>query len=366
MMTGLITLVVLILFTEVAMASYPLLIAHRGASGHRPEHTLASYELAIEQGADFLEVDVVATRDGVLVARHENELTETTDVASRPEFADRKTSKLVDGARRSGWFVEDFSLEELKRLRAIERMPMIRPKNQAFDGRFAVPTLQEVIELVRRQNRATGQVIGLYLETKHPTYFRSIGLPLEEALAEVLARNRYRIASDPVFLESFDPSSLRTLKALTRLRLVQLVGLPDERPYDFVAQGDARTTQDLLSSAGPAEIAAYASVLGLTKAWFHLSDESGREKASAFIHDAHRRGLEVHVWTFRNENHFLPDDLRAGDPDHEEFPRRWGDALSEYQQYFRLGIDGVFTDLPETARHAVAEYLKTHTCPYSR
>ena len=345
------------------MASDPLLIAHRGASGHRPEHTLAAYELAIEQGADFLEVDVVATRDGVLVARHENELAETTDVGTRPEFTYRKTSKLIDGERRSGWFVEDFTLEEVKRLRAIERMPMMRPQNQAFDGLFAVPTLQEIIELVRRQTRANGQVIGLYLETKHPTYFRAIRLPMEEALAAVLARNHYFTAADPVFLESFEPSSLRTLKALTRLRLVQLVGAPGERPYDFVAQGDTRTTQDMLSSTGLAEIAAYASGLGLTKAWFHLSDEAGRTKASALIRETHRRGLQMHVWTFRNENHFLPDDLRAGSPDHEEFPRQWGDALMEYQRYFRLGVDGVFTDFPATARHALAEHLKTRACP---
>jgi glycerophosphoryl diester phosphodiesterase len=361
-MMWLLPLAVFTLFTEVVMAACPLLIAHRGASGHRPEHTLAAYELAIAQGADFLEVDVVATRDGVLVARHENELTETTDVASRQEFAGRKASKLIDGARRSGWFVEDFNLEELKRLRAIERIPAMRPQNQAFDGLFTVPTLQEVIDLARGQSRLTGHDIGLYLETKHPTYFRSIGLPLEEALAEVLGRNDYRTAADPVFLESFEPSSLRTLKLLTRLRLVQLLGSPDERPYDFAVHGDSRTTQDLLTPAGLAEVAQYASVLGMTKAWFHLSDESGRAKASAFIRDAHRRGLQVHVWTLRNENYFLPDDLRAGNPSDVEFPRRWGDTLTEYQRYFRLDIDGVFTDFPATARQALAEYQKTSSC----
>lgn len=361
-MTWLVPLAALILFADLAMASCPLIIAHRGASGLRPEHTMAAYELAIAQGADFLEVDVVATRDGVLVARHENEVTETTDVASRPEFAGRKTSKIIDGARRSGWFVEDFTLEELKQLRAIERMPAMRPQNQAFDGLLTVPTLQEVIDLVRRQSRATGHDIGLYIETKHPTYFRFIGLPLEEALAEVLGRNNYRTAADPVFLESFEPGSLRTLNLLTRLRLVQLLGSPDERPYDFVVQGDSRTTQDLLTPAGLTEIARYASALGVTKAWFHVSDESGRAKASTFLRDAHRRGLQVHVWTFRNENYFLPDDLRAGDPDDIEFPRQWGDALAEYQRYFRLGIDGVFSDFPATARHALTEYRKTEAC----
>lgn len=361
-MTWLITLAALTLFADVAMASCPLIIAHRGASGHRPEHTLAAYELAVAQGADFLEVDVVSTRDGVLVARHENELSETTDVASRPEFADRETSKLIDGARRSGWFVEDFSLEELKRLRAIERIPMVRPQNQAFDRLFAVPTLQEVIDLVRQESRATGKNIGLYLETKHPTYFRAIGLPLEDVLVEVLARNHYRTAADPVFLESFEPGSLRKLQTLTRLRLVQLLGSRAERPYDFVVQGDARTTQDLLAPAGLTEIARYASVLGVTKEWFQLSDEAGSAKASAFIRDVHQRGLQVHVWTFRNENHFLPEDLRAGDPDNIEFPRQWGDALTEYQRYFRLGVDGVFSDFPATARQALTEYQKTDAC----
>ncbi len=363
MKTWLIPPVAFTLFADVAMASCPLIIAHRGASGHRPEHTVAAYELAIAQGADFLEVDVVSTRDGMLVARHENELSETTDVASRPEFAERKASKLIDGARRSGWFVEDFSLEELKRLRAIERIPMVRPQNQAFDRLFAVPTLQEVIDLVRQEGRAIGKHIGLYLETKHPTYFRSIGLPLEDLLVGVLGRNDYRTAADPVFLESFEPGSLRRLRTLTGLRLVQLLGSRDERPYDFVVQGDSRTTQDLLTPAGLTEIAQYASVLGMTKEWFQLSDEAGSAEASAFIRDVHQRGLHVHVWTFRNENHFLPEDLRVGDRGNVEFPRQWGDAPAEYQRYFRLGIDGVFSDFPATARQALTEYQKkTASC----
>ncbi len=344
------------------MAACPLIVAHRGASGYRPEHTLAAYELAVAQGADFIEVDLVSTRDGVLVARHENELSETTDVASRRDFADRKTSKIIDGTERSGWFIEEFSIEEVQRLRAIERIPALRPENQTFDKQLPIPTLQEVIDLVRRESRARGKQVGLYIETKHPTYFRSIGLPLEEQLIAVLSRNHYRTAQDPVFLQSFEPSSLRKLQQFTRVRLVQLLAGPDHQPYDFIMQEDARSTQDLLTPAGLAEIAEYASVLGLSKEWFSDSKESGGMKGATFVREAHQKGLQIHVWTFRNENYFLPKDLRTGDHRDDQFARRWGRALTEYQRYFQLGINGIFSDFPATARQALTEYLKTTTC----
>src|SRR5262249_30088050 len=328
--SGLVVLVTLL--TEMCFAACPLIIAHRGASGERPEHTLAAYELAIAQGADFLEVDVVPPGDGVLIARHENELSETTDVASKPEFANRKTTKLVDGVRRTGWFTEDFSLEELRQLRARERMPTMRPDNLAFDGQFEIPRLQDIVDLVRRESRDAGRGGGMYVETKHPTYFRALGLPLEEALVELLHRNGYHMATDPVYLESFEPASLRMLKELTGLRLVQLIGLPGERPYDFMLQQDSRTSEDQLASTGLTEIAHYASALGVAKEWLVPSEHT---KSLTLIQEAHERGLQVHVWTFRNENYFLPVELRAGDAGHLGFPRRWGHAGGEYQQYFR-------------------------------
>ena len=356
--------VIFVLFAESAMASCPLIIAHRGSSGFRPEHTLAAYDLAISQGADFIEVDVVSTRDGVLVARHENELSDTTDVATRPEFADRKTKKVVDGKGRSGWFSEDFSLQELKRLRAIERMPTLRPESQGFDRQFPIPTLEEVIDLVRQASRTRGTDVGLYIETKHPTYFRSLGLALEDVLTKVLARHHYREGHDPVFLESFEPSSLRTLQRLSRLRLVQLLGGPGDRPYDLVHQGDSRTTNDLLSPAGLSEIAQYAAVVGISKEWFNQSDDSKIEHVSAtLIRELHQRGLQVHVWTFRNENYFLPETLRTGNRHDGEFPRQWGNALHEYQRYFQLHVEGVLSDFPATARQALVEYQKKEACP---
>jgi len=354
--------VLLTLLTDMSFAACPLIIAHRGASGSRPEHTLAAYELAIAQGADSIEVDIVATRDGALIARHENELSETTDIATKPEFVPRRTIKLVDGVRRSGWFTEDFTLNELRQLRAIERMRTMRPDNQVFDGQFIIPSLQDVIDLVRRESHE-GREIGLYLETKHPTYFHTLGLPLENALVEILHRNGYRTADDPVYLESFEPVSLRRLKELTSLRLVQLIGAPEERPYDLVVKNDLRTNLDLPTPAGLGEIAEYAAALGVTKEWMYPSGKSLSQNTTVLIREAHERGLHVHVWTFRNENYFLPADLRLGDPNDLEFPRRWGNALREYQWYFRLGIDAVFSDFPATAQQSLSEYRLRQSCP---
>jgi glycerophosphoryl diester phosphodiesterase len=341
--------------TEMPLASAdPLIIAHRGASGLRPEHTLAAYGLAIAQGADFIEVDIVPARDGALIARHENELSDTTDIASKAEFSDRRTTKLIDGVRRSGWFAEDFTVEELRRLRAVERLPQLRPGNRTFDGLDGIPTLEAVIALIHRESRARGTPVGLYVETKHPTYFRSVGLPLEERVVEVLRHNGYRTAADLVYLESFEPSSLRRLKELTNVRLVQLIGAPGARPYDFAARGDSRTYDDLLTPAGLAEIATYSSAIGVTKEWLQPS-AAVEGDSGAFIPEAHQQGLHVHVWTLRNENYFLPPDLRVGHPGQEEFPRQWGNAVQEYHRYVDLGIDGVFTDFPGTARQALTD-----------
>ena len=246
----------------------PLIIGHRGASGYRPEHTLASYRLAIEMGADYIEPDLVSTKDHVLVARHENDITGTTDVASHPEFADRETTKTIDGVAHTGWFTEDFTLAELRTLRAKERLPLLRPANTAFDGLYRIPTFQEVIDLAKRAG------VGIYPETKHPTYFDSIGLSLEEPLVATLNANGYRGRNAPVFIQSFEVSNLKELNRMTRVPLVQLI---DEvgAPYDFVARGDPRTYKDLITPAGLAEIATYADGIGPSKNLIVPRDAAG-------------------------------------------------------------------------------------------
>jgi len=321
----------------------PIVIGHRGASGYRPEHTLASYQLAIDLGADFIEPDLVSTKDGVLVARHENEIATTTDVASRPEFAARRTTKQIDGVAITGWFTEDFTLGELKTLRAKERIPEIRPENAAFDGLFQVPTLREVIELAQCEG------VGIYPETKHPTYFDSIGLSLEEPLVATLAAAGYRQNDGRVFIQSFEVANLRDLATKTKLPLVQLVNAGG-KPYDFVVAGDPRTYADLVTDAGLAEIARYADGIGANKNLIVPRDGSQRLLAPTdLIARAHRKRLVVHGWTFRNENTFLPLDYRQGDPASPAYLRAMGNAPAEYALFYGLGIDGVFSDNPDTA-----------------
>jgi glycerophosphoryl diester phosphodiesterase len=321
----------------------PLVIGHRGASGYRPEHTLGSYRLAIQLGADFIEPDLVATSDHVLVARHENDIAETTDVAAHPEFAARHTTKTIDGVRVTGWFVEDFTLAELRTLRATERLPALRPANTAFDGLEQVPTLQEVIDLARRHH------VGIYPETKHPTYFDSIGLSLEEPLLATLAANGYSGPRAPVFIQSFETANLRQLHRQTRLRLVQLL---DElgRPYDLVVSGDPRTYKDLATPAGLAEIAGYAQGVGTNKNLLVPRDAQGNlQQPTTLVRDAHRAGLLVHPWTFRRENTFLPNDFRQGNPASPVFLGAPGDLPAELELFWRLGVDGLFTDNPDMA-----------------
>jgi glycerophosphoryl diester phosphodiesterase len=327
----------------------PLLIAHRGASGWRPEHTLAAYRLAAEQGADYLEPDLVLTGDGVLVARHENEIGETTDVATRPEFAGRRRTQRIDGEEVTGWFTEDFTLPELRTLRARERIPQLRPGNTAWDGRHAIPTLDEIIELAKSESRRTGRIIGVYPETKHPTYFRGIGLPLEEPLVETLHRHGWTDADAPVFVQSFEVENLRRLRTMTGVRLVQLLASTGQ-PYDLRVAGDPRSYADLATPAGLREIATYAQGIGPHKDLVIPRDASGRlTQPTSLVRDAHALGIVVHPWTFRSENHFLPADLRRGDPADPEFPRRRGDAVAELRRFFEVGVDGVFADHPADA-----------------
>jgi glycerophosphoryl diester phosphodiesterase len=325
-------------------AAEPLVIGHRGASGYRPEHTLEAYRLAIRMGADFIEPDLVSTRDGVLVARHENEISGTTDVAERPEFASRRATRTVDGVAVTGWFTEDFTFAELRTLRAVERLPKVRPQNTAFDGRFPVPSFQEVIDLARQEGHRLGRTIGVYPETKHPSYFRSIGLPLEDPLVRVLRQNRLTRSTDPVIVQSFETANLRALDRQLDVRLVQLLDASG-RPWDFTAAGDPRTVADLVRPEGLAWIAKYADGIGVHKDLLVPRNSDATLRApTTLARDAHRAGLHVHAWTVRAENQFLPADFRIGDD-----PAARGDVTAELELLYGLGVDGVFTDFPDAA-----------------
>ena len=316
-------------------AARPIVIGHRGASGYRPEHTLAAYELAIEQDADYIEPDLVSTRDGVLVARHENEIGGTTDVADHPEFADRRTTKTIDGRSVTGWFTEDFTYQELRTLRAKERLPQVRPDNTAYDGQERIPTLDEVIKLARREG------VGIYPETKHPTYFDSIGLSLEEPLVAALAKRHWDDADDPVIIQSFETANLRDLDAMVDVPLAQLVDAGGA-PYDFIAVGDPRTYTDLLTPSGLTWIATYADGVGVNKDRVLPRTGGATTVPSAVVPDAHAVGLVVHVWTLRRENQFMATNFRIGTD-----PNAPGDLAAEARAFLDAGVDGIFSDNPD-------------------
>jgi glycerophosphoryl diester phosphodiesterase len=312
----------------------PIVIGHRGASGYRPEHTLAAYELAIALGADYIEPDLVSTKDGVLIARHENEISSTTDVAEHLEFANRKTAKLIDGVPSMGWFAEDFTLAEIKTLRAKERLPF---RDRSFNGLYEIPTFQEVIDLAQQKSLEKGRTIGIYPETKHPTYFDSIGLSLEEPLLQILTANGYAGAFAPVFIQSFETANLQKLRSKTDLPLVQLFDDRDAKPYDFVASGDPRTYGELTLRAELTHIASYANGIGPFKRLIVPVGTDGRLLApTSLIDDAHAVGLLVHPYTFRNEDCYLAPDYS-------------GNPQLEYEQFFNLGVDGLFSDFSDTA-----------------
>jgi glycerophosphoryl diester phosphodiesterase len=335
-----------------AGSTKPIVIAHRGASGYRPEHTLAAYELAIDMGADYVEPDLVPTKDGQLVARHENEISTTTDVANHPEFAGRNQTKTIDGAAVKGWFTEDFTLAELKTLRAKDRMPKLRQRNTIYDGHYSIPTFQEIIDLVKIKSAQQHRTIGIYPEAKHPSYFASIGLSNEKPLLDTLTHNGYKDRSSPIFIQCFEPATLKRLHKLTQLSLLQLID-EEGKPYDFVVDKDARTFADMIKPAGLAEVAAYAQGIGPNKNLILPRDSKGNQQApTSLIADAHKVGLLVHPWTFRNENAFLPRDLRSGNKDDPDAGQYYGDAFAEYKLFYDLGVDGVFSENPDTALEA--------------
>ena len=338
----------------------PLVIGHRGAHGYLPAHTLEGYALAIELGADFIEPDLVATKDGHLIASHEPNLVATTDVASRPEFAARRRTAVIDGAAESGFFASDFTLAEIKRLRRVQDFA---DRPQQFNGKFEVPTLEEIIALVKRKSEEKGRTIGIYPETKHPTYHKSINLPLEQRLVHALTAAGWNRRDAPVFIQSFEQGSLIELRKLTPIRLIQLVDANDvnpdgsldftapfDRPYDWTASGDprllARTFGFFVTDAGLREVKTYADGIGPWKRYIVSSTAAGLPgpgeasrkllPAGDLVQRAHKVGLLVHTWTFRNEQKRLVSDYQ-------------GNPVNEYLQFYRLGIDGVFSDFADTA-----------------
>ena len=334
-----------------------LIFGHRGASALRPEHTLASYAKAIADGADYIEPDLVCTRDGVLIARHENNIVETTDVATRPEFASRKAEKLVDGTKQLGWFVEDFTLAELKTLRAKERLPQYRPQNAAMDGRFDVPSWQEIIDFTAAESAARGKLIGLVPELKHSTYFARIGLPLEDRFLASLAAHDYTRRA-PLEIQSFEIGNLKYLRRKlgrpANIRLMQLIDDPEVIPADVAAAGEALNYRTLLTPAKLKDVAAYADVLSPWTRAIIPVDASGRlGKPTTVVADAHKAGLLVRPYTFRPENVFLAADFRdAGGP----ALRNPAGSIREIQTYLDTGIDGFFTDDPGIGREALTAW----------
>lgn len=319
----------------------PLVLGHRGACGYRPEHTLASYELAIEMGADYIEPDLVMTKDKVLMARHENEISGTTDVAQK--FPDRKTKKKVDGEEIIGWFIEDFTLKEIKTLKARERLAF---RDHSFDGKFEIPTFKEILDFVKLQSKLKKRDIGIYPETKHPTYFQSIGLPLEEELVKELTAHGLNKKGANVFIQSFEMENLKKLKHLTPLPLIYLVDDAEKIPFDHVKNGDKRTYKDMLSPQSLKEISSIVYGIGPYKRFILPTNEKGDLlPPTTLIQDAHAVGLKVHPYTFRNEAQYLHKDYQ-------------GDPEKEYLQFYELGVDAVFSDFPDQAVKAKKTFLK--------
>ncbi|OJB16351.1 glycerophosphodiester phosphodiesterase [Burkholderia ubonensis] len=336
-------------------------IGHRGASALRPEHTLASYRKAIEDGADVIEPDLVSTRDGVLVARHENEISGTTNVSALPQFASRKTTKTIDGVPLTGWFTEDFTLAELKTLRARERIAQFRPANTAYNDQYEIPTFDEIVALAKQMSAQVGRTIHLYPETKHPTYFQSIGLPLEDRLVDALQKDPYTARTATIYIQSFEVANLKAIRSRIgssqpNWKLVQLMDDAAQRPYDFVKANDKRTYGDLSTRDGMREVATYANGVGPYKASIIAVGADGTlQQPTPYVRYAHEAGLVVHPYTFRPENNFLPASLKDGGA---ASARNTAGSVREIQAYLRAGIDGFFTDDPAVGRTAVDTFQR--------
>lgn len=335
-----------------------IIIGHRGASALRPEHTLASYQKAIDDGADFIEPDLVPTKDGYLVARHENDITTTTNVSELSQFKDRKTTKVIDGESHTGWFTEDFNLSELKQLKARERIPDVRPNNAKYNDQFEIPTLEEIIALAQKHYEQTGKLVGLYIETKHPTYFQKINLALEDRLLKTLSTHEFTRDLAPIYLQSFEVTNLHYIKeqlpkykGLKQAQLIQLYSDVDESPADFIAQGIHKTYGDLATTEGLKNVATYAQGIGPSKNY--IVNNAG--ELTHFVQDVHAQGLKIHPYSLRPENKFLIDSLDCNKNANE---RCIQGAMAEYQIFFKAGVDGVFTDDPALGRKAVNAFLQ--------
>lgn len=332
----------------------PLVIGHRGASALRPEHTLAAYAKAIEDGADFIEPDLVATKDGVLLARHENNIAETTDVGAWPRFAGRKTTKTIDGQTMTGWFTEDFTLAELKQLRARERLGEMRAESRSYDGQFQIVTFEEIVDFTAAEAAAHGREIGLIPELKHSTYFAEIGLPLEPRLLKMLDIGGY-LRRAPLVVQSFEVGNLKALRrkiaGFANVQLMQLIDAPQNAPYDTVAAGRRRSYAKMLTPAGLAEVATYADWLSPpTRAYIPLGPDGRLTTSTGLAAAARKAGLLVGAWTFRPENRFLAADFRDGNG---EAARNPTGSVAEIRRYLAEGLDGFFTDDPMLGRAAV-------------
>ena len=330
----------------------PVVLAHRGVPGERLEHTRPSYLLAIEQGADYIEPDIVSTKDGVLVVRHENEISGTTDVADRSEFADRLATKVVDGKEHTGWFTEDFTLDELKTLRTKERIPDLRPGNVPLDGVEPILTFDEVLDIALQGTATRDNPVGVYVETKHPSYFESVGISLNDLLIDALERRDLNTPDAKITIQSFESGNLQAIRSRTPAVVVQLMS-PSGAPADFVVAGDERTYADLREPEGLEFVASYADAIGPYKDLVIARDSEGNlAEPTGLVDAAHAAGLDVHIWTMRHENAFLPANLRSGTD-----KAAHGDAVGEYLAFFDAGVDGLFSDFTQTAVQARSQWL---------
>jgi glycerophosphoryl diester phosphodiesterase len=342
----------------------PIVIAHRGASADRPEHTLHAYREGIAQGADYIEPDLVMTKDGVLVARHENDITGTTDVAQRAEFASRRKTKIIDDEKFDGWFTEDFTLAELKTLDARERLPHLRPHNMRFSVRMEIPTLDEIIDLANTESVRLGRRIGLYPETKHPSYHHSIGLPQEERLLTQLKAGGFSTKADPVFIQSFEVGNLKSLRQRTSIRLIQLIN-SEGGPADQQRTPDMPASYaEMIAPTGLKQVATYADGIGVAKGLIIPASPPDKTLGvpTSLVAAAHQAGLLVHAWTFRPERYFLPAQhaapLQEKQPWLELDPQaRRADGAGEVMTFLKAGVDGVFADHPADAVAARQRFL---------